>query len=74
MSDSLWPHGLYSLLGSSAQGICLARTLEWVAIFFLQGNLYPGIEPVSSALAGGFFTAEPSGRPFLWYAILFLTF
>ena len=23
----------------------------------------PGIEPVSSALAGGFFTAEPLGKP-----------
>ena len=25
----------------------------------------PGIEPVSSALAGGFFTPEPAGKP-LW--------
>ena len=26
--------------------------------------LDPGIEPVSPALAGGFFTAEPPGKPF----------
>ena len=29
----------------------------------------PGIKPespVSSALAGGFFTIEPPGKPFLW--------
>ena len=25
----------------------------------------PGIEPVTPALAGGFFTAEPSGKPTL---------
>ena len=31
----------------------------------LQGNLPdPGIEPASPALAGGFFTAEPPGKPF----------
>ena len=26
----------------------------------------PGIEPMSSALAGGFFTAEPPGKPRLY--------
>ena len=32
--------------------------------FLLQGNLPdPGIEPASPALAGGFFTTEPSGSP-----------
>ena len=25
--------------------------------------LYPGIEPESPALAGGFFTTEPPGKP-----------
>ena len=30
------------------------------------GNLpNPGIEPTSSALAGGFFTTEPPGKPIL---------
>ena len=29
-----------------------------------QGDLPdPGIEPISPALAGGFFTAEPTGKP-----------
>ena len=27
----------------------------------------PGIEPVSPALAGGFFTTEPPGKPILGY-------
>jgi len=32
--------------------------------FLLQGDLPdPGIEPVSPALAGGFFTTEPPGSP-----------
>ena len=32
--------------------------------FLLPGDLpNPGIEPLSPALAGGFFTAEPSGKP-----------
>ena len=35
MSDSLWPHGLYSLPGSSSvHGIFQARILEWVAISY----------------------------------------
>ena len=32
--DSLWPHGLYSLPGSSIHGIFQAGILEWVAISF----------------------------------------
>ena len=31
VSDSLWPHGLYSLSGSSVHGIFQARVLEWGA-------------------------------------------
>ena len=34
VSDSLRPHGLYSLPGFSAPGILKARILEWVAIPF----------------------------------------
>ena len=38
----------WSLPGSSIHGIFQARILEWVAIFFLQGNLPdPGIKPMS---------------------------
>ena len=44
-------------LGSSVHGVLQARILEWGAISFSEGNLpNPGIEPVSPALAGGFFT------------------
>ena len=52
--------------GSSVQGILQARILEWLP-FPSRGDLLdPGIEPsslMSLALAGGFFTTEPSGRP-----------
>ena len=47
--------------GSSVHGILQARTLEWVAILLLQGNLpNPGIEPASfrSCIVGRFFTAS----------------
>ena len=49
--------------GSSVHGLLQARILEWVAIP-TPGNLPdPGIEPVSPALAGGFFTTGPPGEP-----------
>ena len=38
MSDSLWPHGLYSPPGSSVYGIFQARILEWVSISFSRGS------------------------------------
>jgi len=44
--------------------------------FLLPGDLpNPGIEPLSPALVGGFFTAEPSGKPkeawcLLWAMLL----
>jgi len=44
-------------------GFFQARILEWVAIPS-PGDLHnPGIIPTSSALAGGFFTTEPPGKP-----------
>ena len=45
VSDSLQPHGLYS-------GILLARTVEWVAIPFLQG-IFPN---QVSCISGRFFS------------------
>ena len=39
------------------------RILQWVAISFSRGSPDPGIEPASPALAGGFFTTEPLGKP-----------
>ena len=49
--------------GSSVLGISQARTLEWVAISFSRDLPDPGIKPMSRALAGGFFTTEPPGKP-----------
>ena len=49
--------------GSSVHGIVHARILEWI-LFPPPVNLPdPGIEPESPALAGGFFTTEPPGKP-----------
>ena len=56
-------------LGSSVHEISQARILEWVAISYSRGFSQPRDQPVSPALAGGFFTTEPPGRPFsksLW--------
>ena len=41
MSDSLWPHGLYSLPGSPVHGVLQARILEWVVIPFSKGFSQP---------------------------------
>ena len=56
----------YSPPGSSVHGIFLARILEWVAMPYSRGSSDTGIKPTSlgsAALAGGFFTAEPPGKP-----------
>ena len=52
----------YSPPGSSVQGISQGGTLEWVAISFSSDLPNPGIEPMSPALAGGFFTTESLGK------------
>ena len=52
--------------GSSVQGLFQARILEQVAISTPGYLPDPGIEPMSlmsPALAGGFFTTEPPGKP-----------
>ena len=41
MSDSLWPHGLYSPPGSSVHGILQARISEWVATPSSRGSSRP---------------------------------
>ena len=51
-----WCPTLCDPLDCSFHGIFQARILEWVAISF-------SIEPMSPALAGGFCTAEPPGKP-----------
>ena len=52
-----------SLPGASVHGISQARILEWFP-FPSPGDL-PNlvIEPESPALAGGFFTTGPPGKP-----------
>ena len=56
----------YSPPGSSLHGILQARVLEWVAVPSAGDLPGPGFEPMSltpPALAGGFFTTEPPGKP-----------
>ena len=48
---------------SSVCGILQARILEWVAIPFSRGPSRPRDRTWVSCIAGGFFIAEPSGKP-----------
>ena len=52
-----------SLLGSSVLGILQARLPGWVTVPYSRDLPDSGIEPTSPALAGGFFTTEPLGKP-----------
>ena len=52
--------------GSSVYVISQARILEWVAISYSRGSSPPMDQThisASPALAGGFFTTEPPGKP-----------
>ena len=53
----------YSPPGSSVHGIFQARTLDELPFPSLEDLPDPGIEPMSPALAGKFFTTEPAGKP-----------
>ena len=64
---TLWDAMDCSQPGSSVHGISQARILEWVAIFYSRG-CSPTQEShsqslASPALAGGFFTTLPPGKP-----------
>ena len=59
----LWDPMDCSLSDSSVQGIIQARILEWVTISSPGNPPDPGIEPVSPALSGGFFTPLPPEKP-----------
>ena len=55
--------------GSSVYGISQVRIQEWVAISYSRGSSQPGLKPtspLSPALAGGFFSPEPPGKPVYW--------
>ena len=56
VSNSLWPHRLYSPLESSVHGILQARILERVTIPFSRGSSWPGDWTLFSCIAGRFFT------------------
>ena len=56
----------YSLPGSSVHGILQARILVWVAMPSSMGSSWPRDQTMSPALAGGFFTTEPPGKPYFW--------
>ena len=51
-------------MDSTVPGILQARTLEWVAFPFSRGSSQPRDRTQASHIAGGFFTAEPSEKPF----------
>ena len=56
----------YGPPASSVHGILSARTLEWVAIPFSRGSSRPREgtrSPAAPALASGFVTAAPPGKP-----------
>ena len=46
-----------------SMGFSQARILEWLPLSSPRHLPDPDIEPESPALAGGFFTAEPPGKP-----------
>ena len=52
MSDSLQPHGLYTVCG-----ILQAKILEWVAFPFYRGFPQPRDQTQVFCTAGGFFTS-----------------
>ena len=56
--------------GSSVHGILHTRILEWVAISSSRGSSQPRDQKCDSCvscIAGGFFTAEPWGKPICTY-------
>ena len=61
MSDSLWPHGLYSLPDTSVHGILQARILEWVAVPFFRGSSWPRDWTESPALQADSLPSETQG-------------
>ena len=63
VSNSLQPHGLYSLPGSSIHGIIQARILERVACPPVGDLPNPGIKPWSPTLQVDSLPFEPPGKP-----------
>ena len=64
MSNSLQPHGQY-VACQSPLSMEFPRQEYWSGLPFPPAGDFPNprIEPVFPALAGGFFTTEPPGKP-----------
>ena len=68
LSDSLaTPWTVSHGTDSSVHGISQARILEWVAISFSMGYSWPRDWICLSCMAGGFFTTESPGKPYVLY-------
>ena len=59
---------VYSLPGFSVHGF--PRQEDWRTLLFPS----PGIEPVSPALTGKFFTSEPPGKPLAYICAIQITY
>ena len=74
VSDSVQPHGLRPAVLPCPWDFP-GKNTEVGGHFPSPGDLpYPGIEPMSPALAGGFFTTEPAGKSFKsikWFFFFF---
>ena len=56
----------YSPPGFSVHGISQARVLEWAASSSSRGSSRPREQMCISHIAGGFFTAEPPGKSYIF--------
>ena len=65
---------MYSPPSSSIHGILQTRILEWVAISFSRGWIFPtqGSNPGLPALQADALTSEPPGKP-LVYIVSYVT-
>ena len=67
-SDILQPHGLYIACQAPLSVEFSQQEYQSGLSFPSPGDLLdPGLKPTSPALAGGFFTTEPQGKPVLFY-------
>ena len=58
-----------SCQASLSMGISPARILEWIAKPSSSASSQPSYWTCVSCIAGAFFTAEPSGKPFHWVTV-----
>ena len=73
MSDSLWPHGLYSPPGSPAHGIFQARILEQIAISYSRGSYWPRDWTCASCISSHLGSLLPTEDISLLIMIAYLT-